>query len=217
VKQEVMMQDADNNLELVSALADGQLHDDEFARALALVNETEDARLTWHAYHVVGDVLRSGTAGRADRDAAFMQRLRRGLQQEQPFDVNSVAIDLVAANAMSTGARGLNDINDVAANESRYRWKLWAGLASLATVFLIGWQVLVDNDLRAAAQLAQVTPSKPEVVLPLQIAVSSEPQVMIRDPQLDALLAAHRQFGGTSALQMPTGFLRNATFEGAAR
>jgi hypothetical protein len=34
---------------------------------------------------------------------------------------------------------------------------------------------------------------------------------MLRDPQLDALLAAHRQFGGTSALQTPTGFLRVET------
>ena len=40
---------------------------------------------------------------------------------------------------------------------------------------------------------------------------------MIRDPQIDAFLAAHRQFGGTSALQTPTGFLRNATFEEGAR
>jgi len=40
---------------------------------------------------------------------------------------------------------------------------------------------------------------------------------MIRDPQLDALLAAHRQFGGTSALQMPAGFLRRATFEEGPR
>lgn len=40
---------------------------------------------------------------------------------------------------------------------------------------------------------------------------------MIRDPHIDALLAAHRQFGGTSALQAPTGFLRNATFEEGAR
>jgi sigma-E factor negative regulatory protein RseA len=38
-------------------------------------------------------------------------------------------------------------------------------------------------------------------------------QVMIRDPRLDELLAAHKQFGSTSALQMPAGFLRNATFE----
>jgi sigma-E factor negative regulatory protein RseA len=30
-------------------------------------------------------------------------------------------------------------------------------------------------------------------------------------------MAAHRQFGGASALQMPAGFLRNATFEGPAR
>ena len=43
------------------------------------------------------------------------------------------------------------------------------------------------------------------------------PQVMIRDPHLDALMAAHKQFGGTSALQMPAGFLRNATFEGPSR
>jgi sigma-E factor negative regulatory protein RseA len=42
-------------------------------------------------------------------------------------------------------------------------------------------------------------------------------QVMIRDPRLDELLAAHKQFGGASALQMPAGFMRNATIEGPAR
>jgi len=31
------------------------------------------------------------------------------------------------------------------------------------------------------------------------------------------LLAAHRQSGASSALQMSAGFLRNATFEGASR
>jgi len=212
------MQDIEKNLELVSALADGQLHDDEYARALAFVNETEDARLTWHAYHVVGDVLRSGTAVNADRDAAFLGRLRRSLQQEAPPVANEVTIDLIAAHEVSMVDRGLNGLNEEAANESRYRWKWWAGLASLATISLIGWQVLVvGSDPGVTPQLAQVTPVKPEVTSSSQLVVSREPQVMIRDPQLDALLAAHRQFGGTSALQMPTGFLRNATFEGAAR
>ncbi|MDU7587859.1 MAG: anti-anti-sigma factor, partial [Acidovorax sp.] len=42
-------------------------------------------------------------------------------------------------------------------------------------------------------------------------------QVMLRDPRLDELLAAHKQFGSTTALQMPAGFLRNATFEAPAR
>jgi sigma-E factor negative regulatory protein RseA len=41
--------------------------------------------------------------------------------------------------------------------------------------------------------------------------------VILRDPQLDAFLQAHRDAGGPSALQMPAGFLRNATFEGPAR
>jgi sigma-E factor negative regulatory protein RseA len=41
--------------------------------------------------------------------------------------------------------------------------------------------------------------------------------VMVRDSRIDQLLAEHQQFGGTSALQMPTGFLRNATFEKTVR
>jgi len=47
-------------------------------------------------------------------------------------------------------------------------------------------------------------------------AVVDQP-AMIRDPKLDQWLAAHRQFGGASALQAPAGFVRNATFEGATR
>jgi sigma-E factor negative regulatory protein RseA len=43
------------------------------------------------------------------------------------------------------------------------------------------------------------------------------PQTMLRDPRLDELLAAHKQYGGASALQMPAGFLRNATFEAPQR
>jgi sigma-E factor negative regulatory protein RseA len=44
---------------------------------------------------------------------------------------------------------------------------------------------------------------------------SGSPQVMLRDPRLDQLLEAHQQAGGAS--QMPSGFLRNATFEGPTR
>jgi sigma-E factor negative regulatory protein RseA len=40
---------------------------------------------------------------------------------------------------------------------------------------------------------------------------------MTRDQRLDKLLAAHRQFGGATALQTSSGFLRSATFEGPAR
>jgi sigma-E factor negative regulatory protein RseA len=74
---------------------------------------------------------------------------------------------------------------------------------------------------QGAAQLAAV-PSQAEIV---GRASGSEPQsreaaaapAMLRDSRLDELLAAHKQFGGTSALQMPAGFLRNATFDSAQR
>jgi sigma-E factor negative regulatory protein RseA len=36
---------------------------------------------------------------------------------------------------------------------------------------------------------------------------------LIRDPRLDRYLAAHQQFAGTSALGVPSGFLRNAAAE----
>lgn len=91
------------------------------------------------------------------------------------------------------------------------RWKLVAGLASLATVMVVGWH-LTSNDGTAdgASQLAQVA-------VPVQPAAAGATPAMIRDPRLDQLLAAHQQFGGTSALQMPAGFVRNATFERPAR
>jgi sigma-E factor negative regulatory protein RseA len=38
---------------------------------------------------------------------------------------------------------------------------------------------------------------------------------VLRDVRLEELLAEHRQYGGMSALQMPAGFLRNATYDAA--
>jgi sigma-E factor negative regulatory protein RseA len=35
----------------------------------------------------------------------------------------------------------------------------------------------------------------------------------LRQPELEALLAEHRQYGGLSAVQVSSGFLRNATYE----
>ena len=62
---------------------------------------------------------------------------------------------------------------------------------------------------------AQTLAKAPVVEAPPQVPAAAP--VMLRDARLDELLAAHKQFGGTSALQMPAGFLRNATFDGADR
>jgi sigma-E factor negative regulatory protein RseA len=57
------------------------------------------------------------------------------------------------------------------------------------------------------SQLAQ-NPALIDAVL-----VASPQGVIVRDARLEELLAAHKQVGGNSALQMPSGFLRNPTFE----
>ena len=40
---------------------------------------------------------------------------------------------------------------------------------------------------------------------------------MIRDPRLERYLAAHKQFAGTSALGVPSTFLRSATVDAEPR
>jgi sigma-E factor negative regulatory protein RseA len=40
---------------------------------------------------------------------------------------------------------------------------------------------------------------------------------MIRDPRLERYLVAHKQFAGTSALGVPSAFLRSATVDAESR
>jgi len=207
------MQKAVNDRELISALADGELRDDEFARALAWAGDADDARLSWHAYHWVGEVLRTGEASASAHDTDFVQRLRRRLQQEPHHAQGPSATVLMASSALLMKVDGIKSSKNRAVNDALFRWKALAGVASVALTALIGWQVAGGwGEPTGAGALAQ----QPETTLQ-QALIAGEPQLMIRDRQLDALLAAHKQFGGTSALQMPTGFLRNATFEGDAR
>lgn len=53
------MEKMSNMDEMVSALADGELHGDAFAHAVDALAIDPGARESWHAYHLVGDVLRS--------------------------------------------------------------------------------------------------------------------------------------------------------------
>ena len=45
--------------EMVSALADGQLRGQDFAMAVESIQVDINAGMTWQLYHVIGDVLRS--------------------------------------------------------------------------------------------------------------------------------------------------------------
>jgi sigma-E factor negative regulatory protein RseA len=103
----------------------------------------------------------------------------------------------------------LSAVTQVAANDSIFRWKMVAGVASMAAVAVMIWTVSVPMS-STGAQLAQLAQSPAPTG---SLLVDSPQGVIVRDAHLDELLAAHKQVGGSSALQMPSGFLRNATFE----
>lgn len=199
--QTTRMQQLAQDHELASALADGELRGAEFTKALVVLESSPEAQSRWHSYHLVGDVLRTGTSAVVrGHDAAFLASLRLRLQQEG-FRPETVA------------GLGRADVKR-SANDGVWRWKLIAGFSSLATAVVLGWQLAAP--LPQAVQMATSGPAS-EQQQPSVALTGAEAPIMIRDPQLDQLIAAHQQVGGTSALQMPAGFLRNATFERPSR
>jgi sigma-E factor negative regulatory protein RseA len=199
------MEKMDND-ELISALADGQLQGEEFARAVALAADPAGRR-TWHAYQAVGEVLRSGRPVHgATEPEAFLERLQVKLRAET----------LLAAPPLTrpTEASTLTVVARAQAPANDWRWKLVAGVASVAAVAAISWNIVQPVASPVAQPQLAAAPAQPEA-LPAQ--AGAQQAAMIRDPRLDQLLAAHRQLGGATAWQSTSGFLRNATFEGQAR
>lgn len=197
--------------ELLSALVDGQLADDDLAVALEACQQGEAALASWNAYHLIGEVLRSPASQVQIADLAFVERLNLRLAQEAPritATAPMVTVDIgAAAPALAKPAGNVVHHRGQASNDGNFRWKLVAGLASLAAVAAIGWNAAGLLAPAAGPQLALV-PSPAQ-----QVVVASPQGPMVRDARLEELLAAHKQLGGASALQLPAGFLRNATFE----
>ncbi len=209
----------------VSALADGRLQGDEFARAVDKVGTQSELLATWRIYHLVGDVLRSGGHMPCTDGAGFVARLQQRLAGER--------IDPGVLAPLSVRARLPRRAE--AANAPVFRWKLVAGLASLAAAAAVSWNWVGGSTLPVGAQMAQG--GQPKLASASVLAASQPPdlnggvsgaltriavgntaggppQVVLRDHRLDQFLAAHQEMGRSS---MPSGFMRNATFEEPSR
>ena len=209
----IMKQETMSDHDVVSALADGQLRGDDFVHAVDLLASSAEHRSTWHVYHAVGDVMRTGACQSIGKDSEFLQRLRVNLAHERlPIENGEVLSFGLSEQLVQLPANAV-----LASNDSSFRWKAWGSVFSVIAVSALAWQMF--SGLETPRGLAQVTPA----TVPSQALVQNEPRelvavedqaTMIRDPRLDALLAAHQQLGGTSAFQNPTGFVRSATFTG---
>lgn len=193
--------DTMDNRELISALADGQLQGEDFARAVQAATADAQAREAWASFHLVSEVLRTGRAAPpASSPEVFLSRLQQRLARERA----------VTAPPVLAPARPVARAGQPAAND--WIWKLAAGVASVAAVTAVGWNVWSGGGAGNAQPQLATAPAAVQ-----QVAADPAASPMLRDPRLDRLLAAHRQFGGASVLQTPSGFLRNATFEAPGR
>lgn len=187
--------------EELSALVDGELAADGVRRACAAWRSDSDTRQAWHAYQLIGDVLRSDDlASSPARDEDFLKKLR-GRLADEPVVLAPQATP-VAPATVSTGRR-------------LRRWHAGAAVAA-GFVAVAGVLVVTRSPVPAPAPgLAQA----PAAVVP--VAVSADAGVesaafvtdgkVIRDARLDRYLAAHQHFAGASALGVPSAFLRGAT------
>lgn len=205
--------------EVISTMVDGQASDADLDRAIEMLACGSVGRQTWHAYHVVGDVMRGGVSNDVRHDAAFLLRLQGALQQEavgEPAPPTArAAVSVMAPQAVRA--------NRPSANEERFSWRWVASVAVVAVAVTAGWLTASDPQqggsvpMLAQKPAAEMAPRADAASAAMAAqAVVGQP-VMVRDPKLDQWLAAHQQFGGASALQVPVGFVRSATSERAAR
>lgn len=215
-----MDMDTDARREWLSAAVDGELRADELVQALNGLDSDlalqAAVHADWQAYHLVGDVLRSGDRAVCGSSSRFLERLQTRLQDEPPF-----------VPALPTPVLVQRPVAVEAANDGVFRWKAVAGFASFAALAAIVWNVSGGGVAAVQPQLASAPAAVLQAAGPVPTAsraveqpvtlVSGEPQIMIRDARLDELLAAHKQVGAGAALQMPAGFMRSATFAAPER
>lgn len=204
----------------LSALLDGELSIAEMDDWLLVADDDATAHLTCQRYQLIGQALRGEPVVAAPvSPQSFLAGVRSRLQEEP-----------LAAPAPTLAATSSVPVHAPAANDAVFRWKLVAGFASLAAVMAVSWSVLGTAPGSAGGtapgpQMALVSPAGQTAVrgvnsaqsappaMPAAVVVNTSQGPVLRDPRLEQLLAEHRQYGGMSALQMPAGFLRDATHQ----
>lgn len=205
---------------VLSALADGEVSAAEFDAVFGAGEAPDGLHLRWQSYQVIGEVLRGQVPAPGVRPVPdFLAGIHARLQADAANRLQRARPDspaLVAEPVAVPAAHG----RAPAANDAVFRWQLVAGVASLAAVMAVSWSVLGSGAPGTPApvqgpQLALVSAPAAPAPAPATVVVQTGQGAVIRDPRLQELLAEHRQYGGMSALQMPAGFLRNATYDAA--
>ncbi len=179
--------------EQLSALHDGELSSADAAALVRASLSDDNVMLQWRSMSAISSVLREQQSG----------------VRTQPAQIPAHVPHAEAAN------------------DSVWRWKMVAGLAAFAAVGSLSWALLGSSGDRAGekageqggvlaqSQNAPAVNASGQALIAVGGQVAGQEFTMIRDPRLDELLAAHKQFGGISALQQPAGSLRSVSLGGS--
>lgn len=177
----------------LSAAADGQA--DAIGQACDAWRDDASARSTWHAYHLIGDVLRSSElATPPGQDELFLQALRVKLAA-QPVVLAPAPLAAVKRKAPAWF------MPSVAA----------AGFAAVAGVLVVTrvWEPQVTPQLAAVTGPSSLTPATLGAPPPGLQANGA----LLRNPRLDEFLRAHQAARGGIAVVVPGSALHRADVE----
>ncbi|MFZ5548480.1 MAG: sigma-E factor negative regulatory protein [Pseudomonadota bacterium] len=191
----------------LSALCDGEAGADEAQSSFEGWREDAQLRARWHAYQWIGDVMRSDDlATDADHDQAFLLALRARLASEPVVLAPARGTEqVVAPEPAAVGIPG----------GTRLRRQRWGAPAAMAAgVMVVAGALVVIRGTTALgeppADLVAATASGAQPLVKVAVApepVASEAGVgeMLRNPELDRYLNAHRQFAQGATLATPGG------------
>jgi sigma-E factor negative regulatory protein RseA len=202
-------------LENLSAMADGEVDAAAAARACAAWRDDPSVRMAWHSYQLIGDVLRSEDLA-VGHDASFLTALRARLADEPTV----LAPDVAAQAPVEAGQHHAD-----AGRSARWSWMapsaVAAGFVLVAGALMVTRQPTPGTEAGPVSALATFDRgSAREAVLDSSLQAQAPVVVdrkVLRDARLDRYLAAHHQFAGSTALGVPSGFLRNAAAEAPNR
>ncbi len=167
----------------LSALMDGDAATAQVDAVFALWPGHSQVRERWHAYHLIGDVLRSNElASSAQRDEAFLLALRAKLKHE-PVPVALQPIPV----------------------RQRMSWQMVSAAAAAGCIAVAGVVLLTrPGGLPDAAQFVG-----PNLNRDAQAEVTVANGKLIRDAQLDRYLAAHRRVSNGVSVVVPGAIVRS--------
>ena len=211
--------DATDSCRLICALADGEADAADLGRGCELWATDVTARERWHAYHLIGDVLRSqDLAHRPQHDQDFLRRLSARLQAEPV---------LLAPSPLRSGP-----------GPARRAWALPAALAAgvMALATTVGLWSTNQGDAAApklalapaAVPAPHAGPPNAPLAVPPTAALAAPPNAplmvaapapsatavaeaipvggrVLRDAQLDRYLRAHRDYAAALPGSLPGG------------